>query len=118
MKRDKIIFYISTALFSVIILFSAGMYIFNHEDIAKAFIHLGYPTYLIYPYAALKLLGLYAIWNPNFKSIKEWAYSAFFIAIILAFSAHMVVDDGEQGAATIALILLVISYLFNKRINK
>ena len=118
MKRDKIIFYIATTLFSIIILFSAGMYIFNHENIEKAFTHLGYPTYLIYPYAGLKLLGLYAIWNPNFKNIKEWAYSAFFIAITLAFSAHMVVGDGEQGAALIALILLIASYIFNKKANK
>jgi hypothetical protein len=117
MKKDKIIFYISTGLFTALILFSAGMYFFNHEAILGAFTHLGYPTYIIYPYAVLKLLGLFAIWNPNFKAIKEWAYSAFFFAITLAFFAHIMVKDGGQGMATVGLILLVVSYIFNKRIN-
>lgn len=118
MKRDKIIFYIATGLFTALMLFSAGMYFFNHELIVAAFTHLGYPTYLIYPYATLKLLGLVAIWNPNFKAIKEWAYSAFFFAIVLAFFAHIMVNDGEQGLAVIGIILLLVSYIFNKRINK
>lgn len=118
MKKDKIIFYIATGLFSVIMLFSAGMYFFNHANIEKAFTHLGYPTYIIYPYATLKLLGLFAIWNPKFKSLKEWAYSGFFFAITLAFTAHIMVHDGGQATAAAALVLLVISYIFNKKINK
>ncbi|WP_147676811.1 DoxX family protein [Algibacter pacificus] len=118
MKTNNIIFYIATGLFSVIILFSAGMYFFNHENIEKAFTHLGYPTYIIYPYASLKLFGLFALWHPKFRIIKEWAYSAFFFAIILAFTAHIMVHDGGQGAALVAMILLIVSYIFNKKINK
>ena len=118
MKKDRIIFYIATGLFSVIILFSAGMYFLNHQNIAKVFAHLGYPAYIIYPYATLKLLGLFAIWNPKFKIIKEWAYCAFFFAITLAFSAHIMVNDGGHTIALVALILLTVSYIFNKKINK
>jgi hypothetical protein len=57
MKRDKITFYIATGLLSVLILFSVSMYFFKHEDIVGAFTSFGYPTYLIYPYAVLKLIG-------------------------------------------------------------
>ena len=71
MKINKIIFYVSTALFTALILFSVNMYLFKHEAIVGAFTHLGYPPYLIYPYAILKLIGLFALWNPNFKVIKE-----------------------------------------------
>ena len=78
----------------------------------------GYPTYIIYPYAIAKLLGLVALWNPNFKAIKEWAYAGFFFAFILAFFAHYMIGDGEQTGALIAFILLNVSYIFNKRINK
>ncbi|TXG39683.1 DoxX family protein [Seonamhaeicola maritimus] len=118
MKRDKIIFYISTGLLSLLMLFSASMYFFNHEEISGMFKSFGYPTYIIYPYGAAKLLGLFAIWNPNFKAIKEWAYAGFFFAFILAFFAHFMIGDGEQAGAIIAMILLIISYIFNKRINK
>lgn len=117
MKRDKIIYYIATGLLTLFTLFSASMYFFKHEDIVAAFTSLGYPTYIIYPYAVAKLLGLFAIWNPNFKALKEWAYAGFFFAFILAFFAHVMVGDGQQGGAAIAFLLLIISYIFNKRVN-
>ncbi|MDG1731031.1 MAG: DoxX family protein [Algibacter sp.] len=118
MKRYKIIFYIATGLLTALMLFSVSMYFFKHEDIVEAFTSLGYPTYIIYPYAVAKLLGLFALWNPSFKAIKEWAYSGFFFAFILAFFAHFMVGDGEQGGAVLAIVLLIVSYIFNKRINK
>ena len=61
------------------------MYIFNHEEVAGMFTSFGYPTYIIYPYAVAKLLGLLAIWFPDCKKIKEWAYAGFFFAFILHF---------------------------------
>lgn len=118
MKRDKFIFYVATGLLTLLMLFSVSMYFFNHEDVSVMFTSFGYPTYIIYPYAVAKLLGLYALWNPNFKIIKEWAYAGFFFAFILAFFAHYMIGDGEQMGAVIALILLIVSYIFNKKINK
>ena len=117
MTRNKIIFYIATGLLTALMLFSVSMYFFKHEDVSKMFINFGYPTYIIYPYAVVKLLGLVALWMPNFKVIKEWAYAGFFFAFILAFFAHFMIGDGEQGGAVIALILLITSYIFNKKSN-
>ena len=117
MKRNKIIFYITTGLLTALILFSASMYFFKYEDVVKMFTNFGYPSYIIYPYAVAKLLGLFAIWNPSFKAIKEWAYAGFFFAFILAFFAHFMIGDGEQGGALVALILLIVSYIFNKKSN-
>ena len=118
MKRDKIIYYAATGLLTMLMLFSISMYIFKHDDIVMAFTSFGYPTYLIYPYAVAKLLGLVVLWLPNFKTLKEWAYSAFFFAFILAFFAHYMIGDGEQMGALIAIILLMVSYIFYKRTNK
>ena len=118
MKIDKIIFYLATSLLTALILFSVSMYFFKYDDVSTLFASLGYPTYIIYPYAIAKLLGLFAIWNPSFKTIKEWAYSGFFFAFILAFFAHYMIGDGEQGGAIFALVLLIVSYIFHKRINK
>ena len=118
MKIDKIIFYLATSLLTALILFSVSMYFFKYDDVSTLFASLGYQTYIIYPYAIAKLLGLFAIWNPSFKTIKEWAYSGFFFAFILAFFAHYMIGDGEQGGAIVALVLLIVSYIFHKRINK
>ena len=117
MKRNKIIYYVSTGLLSLLLLFSAGMYIFNHEEVAEMFTKFGYPTYIIYPYAIAKLLGIFALWMPNFDKLKEWAYAGFFFAFMFAFFAHFMIGDGDQMGALIAMILLVVSYIFNKKLN-
>lgn len=117
MKRDKIIYYMATGLLTLLMLFSVSMYFFKHEDIVMAFTSFGYPTYLIYPYAVLKLIGVVVLWLPGLKSLKEWAYSAFFFAFILAFFAHYMISDGEHMFALIAITLLLTSYIFHKRIN-
>jgi len=118
MKRDKIIYYIATGLLTLLMLFSAGMYFFNHEEVAGMFTNFGYPTYIIYPYAIAKLLGLIAIWFIDNKVLKEWTYAGFFFAFILAFFAHVMIGDGEQMGAIMAMIFLIVSYIYSKKLNK
>ncbi len=118
MKRDKIIYYVSTGLLTLLMLFSAGMYIFNNEAVQGMFTNFGYPTYIIYPLAIAKLLGVFTIWNPKFNTLKEWAYAGFFFDFVLAFFAHKMINDGEETGAIIALVLLTVSYVFSKRIKK
>ncbi|WOD43019.1 DoxX family protein [Hwangdonia lutea] len=118
MKRDKIIYYTATGLLTAIMLFSVSMYFFQHEAIKEAFTSFGYPSYIIYPFAAAKLLGLIAVWSPNLKAIKEWAYAGYFYAFILAFFAHYMIGDGQEGTAVLAIVALIVSYIFNKRIAK
>lgn len=117
MKTTKIIYYVSTALLTLLMLFSAGMYFFNHTEVAGMFTNFGYPTYIIYPYAIAKLLGLVALWFVANKTIKEWAYAGFFFAFILAFFAHIMISDGEQMGAILAMVFLITSYITSKKIN-
>lgn len=117
MKTTKIIYYSSTALLTFLMLFSAGMYLFNYAEVASMFTSFGYPTYIIYPYAIAKLLGVVAIWFISNKTIKEWAYAGFFFAFILAFFAHIMIGDGEQAAAILAMLFLITSYITHKKIT-
>ena len=117
MKTTKIIYYISTGLLTLLMLFSAGMYFFNHAEVAGMFTSFGYPTYIIYPYAVAKLLGLAAIWLIGNKTLKEWAYAGFFFAFILAFFAHIMIGDGEQMGAVLAMVFLITSYVTSKKIQ-
>lgn len=116
MKRNKIIFYVGTGLLTLLMLFSVKMYFFNHEEVIGMFTNFGYPTYIIYPLAVAKLLGLFAIWNPNFKTIKEWAYAGFFFDFILAFFAHYMISDGAESFSIAAIALLIVSYIYSKKI--
>ena len=85
MKTYKIIYYAATGLLTLLMLFSVSMYIFKHDEMEIAFTNFGYPTYIIYPYAIAKLLGLIALWLPGFKMLKEWAYSDFSLHLFLPF---------------------------------
>lgn len=117
MKTSKIVYYVSTGLLTMLLLFSAGMNLFNYDEVAVMYTSFGYPTYIIYPYGILKLLGLISIWFIDNKVIKEWTYSGFFFAFILAFFAHFMIGDGEQISAIIAMILLLTSYITYKKIK-
>lgn len=117
MKTNKYIYYTATALLTLLMLFSVSQYFFNHNEIVGFFEAFGYPTYLIYPYGTLKLIGIVVLWLPGLKALKEWAYSGFFFAFILAFFAHYMIGDGEQMGAVVALILLLVSYFFYRRVN-
>ena len=117
LKKEKIIYYISTGLLTLLMLMSVGMYLFNHDIMAETFTKLGYPSYIIYPLAAAKLLGLIAIWTNLSDTLKEWSYAGFFFDFLLALSAHIHIADGEHMPAIIALILLSISYYYSKKLH-
>ena len=115
-KTNKIVYYVATGLLTVLMLFSAGMYLFNYDMVAETFGNLGYPTYIIYPLAIAKILGLIAIWTNKSTTLREWAYAGFFFDFVLAAAAHIDVKDGEYAPALLATVLLLISYIFGKKI--
>ena len=117
MKTKKIIYWVSTGLLSALLLMSAGLYVFNHEEIVGMFRSFGYPTYIIYPLAIAKVAAVAVLILQKQSTIKEWAYSALFFEFILAFFAHYMIGDGEQMGAVIAIILLVVSYVFGKKLS-
>ncbi len=97
-------------------LFSAGMYIFNHEMVIGAFEGLGYPPYLIYPLAVAKLLAVTAILTKKSQTLKEWAYAGLFFDVVLATSAHIMAEDGQFGLAAIAIVVLGVSYYYDRQL--
>ena len=117
MKTKKIIYWGVTGLLSAMLLMSAGMYIFQNEMIQQLFTGFGYPTYLIYPLAMLKISAVIVLLTQKESRIKELAYAGLFFEFVLAFFAHIMVGDGEQMAAMLAIILLVVSYVYNNKIN-
>jgi hypothetical protein len=117
MKTTKIIYWSSTVLLSALLLMSAGLYVFNNAEVAGMFTAFGYPTYIIYPLAIAKISAVIVLLSQKQSKIKEWAYAALFFEFVLAFFAHYMIGDGEQGSAIAALVLLIVSYIFHKKIN-
>jgi len=117
-KTNKAIYWTATTLFSAMMLLAIGMYFFNNSMVSEMFTSLGYPTYVIYPLAVAKLLGLIAILSKKSKTLKEWAYAGFFFDFALALSAHISVNDGQFAGALVALVLLLVSYAYDRKLFK
>lgn len=117
-NQNKIIYLVSTGLLTALMLMSAGMYFFNYEMVSQTFTKLGFPTYIIYPLAIAKILGLVAIWTKKSQTLKEWAYAGFFFDFLLAFSAHVNIGDGEAVPSIVAIVLLMVSYVFEKKVTE
>ncbi|MGI8788020.1 MAG: DoxX family protein [Pyrinomonadaceae bacterium] len=114
----KIAYWIVTGLFCLLILASAGMYIVNHAEVAVIFTDLHYPTYIIYPLALAKILGVIAILGNFSRILKEWAYAGFTYDLLLAASAHYFSGVPSPLLAIVALALLIISYALDKKIHR
>lgn len=112
MKKDKIIYWTITGLFSAFMLFSSvpGAIL---EPEAKQFInHLGYPDYFIQLISWLKILGIVAILVPGFPTIKEWAYAGLCFDLVGAIVSIIAVEGFDPG---IFVIVVPIGFLFISR---
>ena len=109
MNKHKILYWIPTAIFCGIMLFSASMYFTKYVMIKSFFVMMHYPTYLVYPLAIAKILGVIAVITNKSKLLKEWAYAGFFINTTLATLAHLNANDGGYLMASVALVMVVLS---------
>lgn len=110
--NKKLLYWVPTVLLSAMMLMSAGMYVFNYEEISLVFLKLGFPAFVIYPLAVLKVLGVIALLTNKSKFLSEWAYAGFFFDFLLAASGHLNAGDGEAMGAFVALALLITSRYF------
>lgn len=115
-KRDNTIYWIATGLLAAFMIMNVLMYFVMNEMVSDTFARLGYPTYLVYPLAVAKLLGTVAILTRRSKLLKEWAYAGFFFDFVLAFSAHIMAGDGEFVPAFVALVLLLVSRIYDWKV--
>ncbi len=110
-KTTRISYYVATGLLTLLMLFSAQMYFFKTEMVRGFFDSLGYPSYLVYPLAIAKILGLIAIWTRKSRTLLEWAYAGFFFDTVLAAAAHLQAEDGGHVMAMGGVVLVIVSYV-------
>ena len=114
-KRNKIIYWVATALLSVGMLGSGLAQIFHAEAMVDLITPLGYPPYLLYIIGAWKILGVIAILIPRFKLVKEWAYAGFFFVMTGALVSHLASgDDSVKGiiGPFMQTVFIILSWYF------
>jgi uncharacterized membrane protein len=121
MKRTKIIYWISTAILALMMLFSGVTHVLNLPDAIELIkTHLGYPGYFIPFLGVAKILGAVALLVPRYPRLKEWAYAGFVYDFLGAVYSLISVGDPVSNwlPVVIFLILLAISYIFYHRMRR
>lgn len=115
-NRDIIIYKVVTGLFTLLILFQVVVYFYMHDMVRETFERLGVPGFMVYPLAIAKFLGLIAIWTNKSRLLKELAYLGFALDFIMASATHMMAGDDGAIPPIIALIIMLVSFFYHKRI--
>jgi hypothetical protein len=81
---------------------------------------MGYPIYLMTFLAVLKLLGVVALLQDKYKTIKEWAFAGFAFSLIGATVSHIAVSDPVLFIImpTIFLVVLLTLYYFWRKLEQ
>lgn len=121
MKKNKIIFWIATA---IIILWEGIMplstILFMPEYVTVGTRPLGYPDYFAYTLIIFKVLGVLAIAYPKAPAkLKEWAYAGLTFNLIYAFISHACVDKniGFMLMPLVFLGILTLSYFYKDKLT-
>ncbi|WP_281638130.1 DoxX family protein [Flavobacterium marginilacus] len=119
MKKDKIIYWVTTSLISIGSLLAVYWY-FTDTKIVESYKHFGFPDYFRVQVGISKLIGAIVLMAPFFSAkVKEWAYAGFGILYISAAIIHYVVGDPTANVIVplINLVILAISNFYFSKLN-
>lgn len=117
----KIIFWISTVLLILLMLFSAYGAFFPTPEGQAVLKLIGYPYNVLKLLAVLKILGSITLVVPGFPRLKEWAYAGFTFDLIGAAYAFLAIGTPVTGVwfMALGLVFLFASYFsYHKLLNE
>lgn len=116
-KTTKITYWTLTGLFCLFMTMDAIGGLTHNEDGIKALTQLGYPLYLMPLFGIFKLLGVAALLQFRYKTLREWAYAGFTFNFIGA-SVSWAAVNGPFFFVLLPWIVLAIlfaGYYFGKK---
>ena len=115
-KSEKVLYWSATGYMLLLMMMSVVSYHINHDGMAMMFVAFGYPAYLVYPLAYLKLIGIIVVITNRYNNLKEWVYATYYINMILAFVVHVVAEN-FYWHAVLGLICVPISYIYSNKVR-
>ncbi len=118
MKKDKVIYWVSTIALALFIL--PGIFYINSAMAIEGVRHLGLPEWFRYETSIGTFIGGLLLILPVGKRLKEWNYVALGIVYISALIAHLSVDGFVlmSFAPVVTFVTLLISYIYYHRIHR
>lgn len=118
MKKEKLIYWISTILFAGFMGMTAIPDILKQQEAVDFITKLGYPIYFIPFIGVLKLAGSIVLFIPGNFKLKEWAYAGIFFDLLGAIYSNVMVHGFDPGLLFMVPIigLGIISYIYNDKL--
>jgi hypothetical protein len=121
MKKTKILYWIFTSSFALLMLSSAIPDVLSSPVAVKGMHEgLGYPLYFIPFIGVAKILGAAAILIPGYSRIKEWAYAG--LLFDLTGATYSIASSGQPASGlifmTLPLAVGICSYIFYHKKQK
>lgn len=116
-RTGKVIYWISTGYVLLAMMWSFVMYHVRNEFATAWFEMPGFPAYIVYPLAWLKLIAVIAIAANRYSDLKEWVYAAYFFNVVLATSGYINVGQLFPVHAHLALIFVPVSCIYSERVR-
>jgi DoxX-like family len=120
MKKDKIIYWISTGIIAAMMLMSAFMY-FTNPQVAEGFQKMGFGDWFRIELGVAKIIAALVLVIPAVTGrVKEWAYAGLGITFISASIAHYSMGDDASKIISplVFLAVLAVSNIYLHKINK
>lgn len=118
--KMKNIYWTSTILVSLFLLWSSYSYLFSKNTI-EGIRELGFPDFFRVQLAILKIIAVAILLTPMISiQIKEWAYAGIFLFFITAIIAHFAHKDPlfiNLINLVLITVLIVSYYYFHKTVN-
>jgi len=113
-KRNKIIYWISTAWLALGMVSTGLVQLLKVKDEVENITRLGYPGYFLTLLGTWKILGSVAVLIPGFPLLKEWAYAGFFFVMTGATFSRIAAGSSiaEILPSLLLLSLTLVSWYF------
>ncbi|MEJ0101914.1 MAG: DoxX family protein [Bacteroidota bacterium] len=108
-KKLKTFYWVATIFFAALMLMDGYGGVSQQEAGQEVMRHLGYPMYVLIIFGIAKILGVIAIIQTKYQTIKEWAYAGFAFNFIGASASRALAGD---GIATIIFPLIGLAIMF------
>ncbi len=115
MKRDQIVYWGTTGVVALMMVFSSYMYLSQNAQLMQNFQAIGYPAYIVPFLGIAKLLGALALVVTKWDKVTEWAYAGFAFTFLGATYSHLATHT-PFVMPLVFLVLLGVSYWFKIRL--
>lgn len=116
MTTKKIAYWLATSILLFLLASAVVLYHFMYDKQAGFFEAFGYPIYLVYPLAYLKLIAIVVIVSHRYNDLRDMVYAAYFLNMIVALVGHIIYGD-FFGHALVGLIMIPVSYLLGNQVR-